>query len=139
MAGKANGLTSRHEHFPLHHASLSAIQELIGTIGASDTCVARFILGEYEVFLFAARQRKTQHGETARTGVGMKARRTRDQRLSAASNTAAEPLDSIVAKALRTVSATKAKIQLSARPKALTSAMQATACATPAWKRKPMM
>ena len=43
------------------------------------------------------------------------------------------------ASAPRTVSATKAKIQLSARPKALTSAMQHRACATPAWKRKPMM
>src|ERR1700722_5132051 len=43
------------------------------------------------------------------------------------------------ASALRTVSATKAKIQLSASPKALTSAMQARACAAPAWKRKPMM
>src|SRR6202051_2042019 len=38
------------------------------------------------------------------------------------------------ASALRTVSATKAKIQLSARPKALTSARHARACATPAWK-----
>src|SRR5205085_1671742 len=36
-------------------------------------------------------------------------------------------------------SATKAKIQLSARPKALTSAMHARACATPAWKPNPMM
>src|SRR6202011_572424 len=43
------------------------------------------------------------------------------------------------ASALRTVSATKAKIQLSARPKALTSAMHTRAGATPAWRRKPMM
>src|SRR3954451_18039799 len=43
------------------------------------------------------------------------------------------------ASAPRTVSATNAKIQLSARPKALTSAMQPTACATSAWKRKPTM
>src|ERR1700756_3601433 len=40
------------------------------------------------------------------------------------------------ASALRTVSPRNAKIQLSARPKALTSAMQPMACATPAWKRK---
>src|SRR3954465_9170088 len=37
------------------------------------------------------------------------------------------------ASALRTVSATNAKIQLSARPNALTSTTQPTACATPAW------
>src|SRR6202035_2180126 len=43
------------------------------------------------------------------------------------------------ASALRTVSATKAKIQLRARPKALTSAMHARAWGAPAWKRKPMM
>src|SRR3954462_3289751 len=36
------------------------------------------------------------------------------------------------ASGLRTVSATNAKIQLSARPKALTSAMQPRACAAPA-------
>src|SRR5256885_11610310 len=41
------------------------------------------------------------------------------------------------ASAPRTDSATKAKIQLSARPKALTSAMHARACATPAWKPNP--
>src|SRR3954453_12005273 len=43
------------------------------------------------------------------------------------------------ASAPRTVSATNAKIQLSASPKALTSAMQHSACATPAWNWKPMM
>src|ERR1700722_6203922 len=40
------------------------------------------------------------------------------------------------ASALRTVSATKAKIQLSARPKAVTIAMHPRAWAAPAWKRK---
>src|SRR4029077_10922652 len=43
------------------------------------------------------------------------------------------------ASALRTVSATNAKIQLSASPKALTSATHARACRTPAWKPKPTM
>src|SRR6266851_7272116 len=42
------------------------------------------------------------------------------------------------ASAPRTVSATKAKIQLSANPKALTTAMQASALSSPAWKRKPI-
>src|SRR3954465_12785239 len=43
------------------------------------------------------------------------------------------------ASALRTVSAMNAKIQLSARPKALTRAMQPRAWAAPAWKPKPTM
>src|SRR5712692_5866894 len=37
-----------------------------------------------------------------------------------------------------TASATKAKIQLSANPKALTTAMDASAPSSPAWKRKPI-
>ena len=41
------------------------------------------------------------------------------------------------ASAPRTVSATKAKIQLSAKPKAATTATQASAPRTPPWKRKP--
>src|SRR5213076_2972519 len=53
-------------------------------------------------------------------------------------NRITKPAD-CAASALRTVSATKAKIQLSARPKALTTATHARACATPAWKRKPTM
>src|SRR3989440_10587090 len=43
------------------------------------------------------------------------------------------------ASALRTVSATKAKIQLSARPNPVTSAMQPRACKTPARDWKAMM
>ena len=43
------------------------------------------------------------------------------------------------ASAPRTVSATKAKIQLSARPKALTTATAASASSKVPWKRKPMM
>src|SRR3954453_14560184 len=53
-------------------------------------------------------------------------------------NRTTKPAD-CAASALRTVSATNAKIQLSASPKALTSAMQHSACATPAWNWKPMM
>src|SRR6266851_3915584 len=41
------------------------------------------------------------------------------------------------ASAPRTVSATKAKIQLRAKPKAATAAMHAAAPATPPWKRNP--
>src|SRR3954451_7846986 len=41
------------------------------------------------------------------------------------------------ASAPRTVSATYAKIQLRAKPKAETTAMHATAPVTPPWKRKP--
>src|SRR2546421_2855106 len=41
------------------------------------------------------------------------------------------------ASAPRTTSATKAKIQLSAKPNALTTATAASAPGSPAWKRKP--
>src|SRR5262249_60498344 len=41
------------------------------------------------------------------------------------------------ASAPRTVSATQAKTQLGAKPKAATTAMHATAPATPPWKRNP--
>src|SRR5260221_500620 len=40
--------------------------------------------------------------------------------------------------ARRAATATKAKIQLSANPKALTTATDASAPSTPAWKRKPI-
>src|SRR3954463_11230603 len=42
------------------------------------------------------------------------------------------------ASAPRTISATKAKIQLSATPNAHTTRIAATACVTPPWKRKPI-
>src|SRR4051795_12818928 len=42
------------------------------------------------------------------------------------------------ASAPRTISATNAKIQLSASPNRLTTNTHATACTTPAWKRKPI-
>src|SRR3954470_12363821 len=42
------------------------------------------------------------------------------------------------ASAPRTVSATKAKIQLSANPNALITPTHASAFTTPAWKRKPI-
>ena len=51
---------------------------------------------------------------------------------------ATKPAD-CAASAPRTVSATKAKIQLSANPKALTTATAASASTTPPPKRKPMM
>src|SRR4029077_6027566 len=53
-------------------------------------------------------------------------------------NRTTNPAD-CAASALRTVSATNAKIQLGARPNALTSAMQPRACSAPAWKLKPTM
>ena len=42
------------------------------------------------------------------------------------------------ASAPRTVSATKAKIQLRAKPNALTMATEASAYSSPAWKRNPI-
>ena len=42
------------------------------------------------------------------------------------------------ASAPRTVSATNAKIQLNAKPKAATTATDASAARSPAWKRKPI-
>src|SRR5438309_5762778 len=50
--------------------------------------------------------------------------------------TTTNPAD-CAASAPRTVSATKAKIQLSANPKLATKATDASAFGTPAWKRKP--
>src|SRR6478736_1910569 len=63
--------------------------------------------------------------------LGMLETGTNTELANTSGNRTTKPAD-WAASALRTVNATKAKIQLSARPKALTSAMQARACATPA-------
>jgi hypothetical protein len=122
MAGKANGHASEEGHFPVHQASLSAIQELIGAIGARDTSVARFILGEYEVFLFAARRRNTGLGELPKTGVGRTTRRTRLQDLSAARNAAAVPLDSIISAACRQLDVSRTGLRSKSRSRPLSLA-----------------
>src|SRR6478672_1015142 len=70
--------------------------------------------------------------------LGMLETGTNTELANTSGNRITKPAD-WAASALRTVNATKAKIQLSARPKALTSAMHARACRTPAWKRKPIM
>src|SRR2546421_3129653 len=70
--------------------------------------------------------------------LGMLETGTNTELANTSGNRTTKPAD-WAASALRTVRATKANIQLSARPKALTSAAHTTACATPAWKPKPMM
>src|SRR6185312_16913571 len=70
--------------------------------------------------------------------LGMLETGTNTELANTSGNRTTKPAD-CAASALRTVSATNAKIQLSARPKALTSAMQARAWRTPASKLKPTM
>jgi hypothetical protein len=122
MAGNANGHGSEEEDFTVHQASLSAIQEVIGAIGARDTSVARFILGEYEVFVFATKRRNRWLGESARAGVGRTARRTRPQGLSAARNSAAVPLDSIISAACRLVDVSRPRLRSKTRSRSLSLA-----------------
>ena len=70
--------------------------------------------------------------------LGMLETGTNTELANTSGNRITKPAD-WAASAPRTVSATKAKIQLSARPNPVTSAIQARACGRPAWKRKPMM
>src|SRR3954451_10722607 len=70
--------------------------------------------------------------------LGMLETGTNTELANTSGNKTTKPAD-CAASALRTVSATNAKIQLSARPKALTSAIQPRACTTPASKLKPTM
>src|ERR1700747_1491170 len=70
--------------------------------------------------------------------IGMLAIGTNTELANTSGNRTTKPAD-WAASAPRTVRATKAKIQLSASPKALTSAMHARARATAAWKRKRVM
>jgi hypothetical protein len=119
MAGNANGHTSVERDFPIHQASLSAIQELIGVIGARDTSVARFVLGEYEVFLFAARRRDAQLGEPLRTEVGKSTRKNRIQPLSATRGAIAVPLDRINSAACRLLNVSRAGLRSRSRSRPL--------------------
>jgi exodeoxyribonuclease V alpha subunit len=68
---------------------------------------------------------------------GMLATGTKTELANTSGKMTTKPAD-CAASAPRTVSATKAKIQLSANPKALTTATHASASSSPAWKRKPI-
>src|SRR5919202_6468520 len=67
---------------------------------------------------------------------GIVATGTNTELAKTSGNTNTNPAD-CAASAPRTVSATKAKIQLSANPKATTMAIEATAAPIPPWKRNP--
>jgi hypothetical protein len=123
MAGNSIGHASEEEDFPIHQASLTAIQELIGAIGTKDTSVARFVLGEYEVFLFAARRRNTALGKSPRTGVGRPARRTRvPESLPAADKPAAVSLDDIISAACRLLDVSRTGLRSKSRSRPLSLA-----------------
>src|ERR1700742_1332039 len=68
--------------------------------------------------------------------LGMLETGTNTELANTSGNRSTNPAD-WAASALRTASATNAKIQLSASPNALTSATQPRAWAAPAWKPKP--
>ena len=125
MAGKSNGHASQREDFPVRQASLSAIQEVIGVIGARDTSFARLILGEYEVFLFAAKRSDTQLAESIRTRAGKSARKTRNQPFPAARNASAIPLDRIISGVCRLLRVSRAGLRSKSRsrPVALARAL----------------
>src|SRR5918911_4521734 len=67
---------------------------------------------------------------------GIVATGTKTELAKTSGKTTTNPAD-CAASAPRTVSATKAKIQLSAKPKPATTASAASAPDTPPWKRKP--
>src|SRR5918911_485632 len=67
---------------------------------------------------------------------GMVATGTNPELAKTSGKTTTNPAD-CAASAPRTVSATKAKIQLSAKPKPATMAIEATAAPIPPWKRNP--
>src|SRR5204862_5850970 len=71
-----------------------------------------------------------------RSQSGMVETGTNTELANTSGKTTTKPAD-CAASAPRTVSATKANIQLSAKPNAATTASDASAWGTPAWKRKP--
>src|SRR2546421_8248752 len=68
---------------------------------------------------------------------GMVATGTKTELANTSGKMTTKPAD-CAASAPRTASATRAKIQLSAKPKALTTATDASASSGPVWKRKPI-
>src|ERR671935_1870876 len=72
----------------------------------------------------------------ASSQLGMVETGTNTELAKTSGKTTTNPAD-CAASAPRTVSATKAKIQLSANPKAATTAIDASAPDTPPWKRNP--
>jgi hypothetical protein len=118
MASKENGQLTENEHHPAQQASLSAVQALIGAIGARETSVVRFVLGEYEVFLFAARRRSVPIAESARAGVDRTARR-RFQGLPTADEVTAVSLDSIVTATCRLLNVSRPGLRSKARSRPL--------------------
>lgn len=128
MARNTHGDASGQARYPFHQAPLSAVQELIGAIGAVGANVARFNLGEYDVFLFAVR-RATTHSDASRKKNGIH-RAAVNTKLKASLTPFGTPptlLDSIVAAACRRINVERddltSKSKTRSRPLSLARAL----------------
>jgi hypothetical protein len=103
MARNTHGDASAEARYPFHQAPLSAVQELIGAIGAMGANVVRFNLGNYDVFLFAVRRANTHSGDDLRKkkGVRRAPASTNFKESPWPSNTLPGLLDSIIGAACR--------------------------------------
>jgi hypothetical protein len=114
MARTSIGLASEVVRYPLRQTPLSAIQELIGAIGATGTSFRRFDLGEYDVFLFAVRREPDQLGEP-RTGARRPTRKPAVESAGSLPNMPTPSLEAIAHAACKRLKVTKREFQSDSR------------------------
>jgi transposase-like protein len=130
MARNTHGDASEGKRYPFHQAPLSAVQELIGAIGAIGAMganVARFNLGNYDVFLFAVRRANTHSGDSPKKKVVRRATGSRSVKEAPRQSNALPELDSIIAATCRRINVKRrdlvSKTKRRSRPLSLARAL----------------
>jgi hypothetical protein len=110
MARHSNGHAPPEVRYPIDQAPLSALQELIGEIGNIGTTVARFGLGDYEVYLFAIRRERNSPTAQLRRGVRRPAAAPNSPDTADTPNNSAVQLEDIIDAACRRMKVSRADV-----------------------------